>query len=201
MDDRSMFNLAKLNPSVMAFLIAACVAGKVAMASSVVSEIRLGGFDHSFDNKEHGFDLGGEVLFVSPFFPDWRQDTSALAYELLHPQPSVGFIVSTSGQADQLYAGVNWRFRLASALIFPRDALVLNAEFGPALNNGHVNPVTRQDRSAVGSNLLFHVQGVLEYLPNPRWAIGGYFGHSSNAGLRSYNESLNDLGVTVAYLF
>ena len=81
-----------------------------------------------------------------------------------------------------------------------RDALVLNVEFGPALNDGHVAP-RRRDDSAVGSNLLFHVQGVIEYMPGPHWAVGCYFGHSSNAGLRLYNQSLNDFGGTIAYLF
>src|SRR5579859_4039965 len=83
-------------------VLAAMMPGVSHADGGLIDEFRLGVYEHDASvlghQKETGADIGGEVLFASPFLLD----------VIGAPRPVVGVLVNTSGQTDQAYAGLTW---------------------------------------------------------------------------------------------
>jgi len=104
-----MVNVFRAAPALLAF----CLLSPNARAqSALISEVRIGVLAHDVPifglQREHGVDLNGEVLFVSPV-PDTAVADIGPAWRwLFQPQPDIGGDFNTAGQTSQAYAGLTW---------------------------------------------------------------------------------------------
>jgi lipid A 3-O-deacylase len=175
-----------------------------AAAQQILSEFRTGVLIHGTGitavQKEHGVDLNGELLFVSPVPDRWVDGISPRVQWLLTPRPNIGFDVNTSGYTSQLYFGLTWTATLFKGVLRPQDSIFFNFGFGPAFNNGHIR-TTSSNHASLGSNVLFHPSAELGYWFNPRYSLSVYYEHSSNAGLANVNDGLNNLGLRFGLRF
>ena len=71
---------------------------------------------------------------------------------------------------------------------------------GPGFNDGQLHNGCAQ-RRALGSHVLFRKAAELGYQINEAWRISGYLDHISNGGLAKEDQSINDLGMRLAYRF
>jgi lipid A 3-O-deacylase len=188
---------------VVALALPALVAGAPASAQSFLSELQLGVLAHDVpilgEQKEHGVDINGEVLFVSPVPDTWLDGVTPALRWLLTPRPDVGLDANTAGATSQLYLGLTWTADLFRDVFTPQDSVYLAVGFGPAFNNGHI--WGSSGHAALGSNVLFHPSIELGYRFTPRYSVSLYFEHSSNGGLAQRNDALNNLGVRLGLGF
>jgi lipid A 3-O-deacylase len=182
---------------VLGLALPALVAGAPASAQGIVSELQMGVLAHDVpilgEQKEHGADINGEVLFVSPVPDAWLAGVSPALRWLLVPRPDIGLDVNTAGATSQLYLGLTWTADLFRDVFTPQDSVYFALGFGPAFNNGHI--WGSSGHAALGSNVLFHPSLELGYRFTPRYSVSLYFEHSSNGGLAERNDALNNLGV------
>lgn len=176
----------------------------VAQAQQVVSEVRVGALAHDVpflgEHKEPGADINGELLFVSPIPDSWVADVAPAWRWMLTPRINIGGDVNTSGATSQLYFGLTWTATLFNQVLTADDSLFLGVGFGPAFNNGHIS-TTDPNRKSLGSHVLFHPSIDIGYRFDKRWSVSIYYEHSSNAGLASQNEGLNNAGLRVGLAF
>src|SRR5690349_20980658 len=81
--------------------------GRAAAQQSMVSQVNLGVLAHNVpilgEQKEHGVDLNGELLFASPIPDGWVSGVAPRWRWLLQPRPTLGFDANTNGYTSQLY--------------------------------------------------------------------------------------------------
>ncbi|MGA7329738.1 MAG: acyloxyacyl hydrolase [Rhodomicrobium sp.] len=156
-------------------------------ADDFVSEVRLGWLDHDagiFSNrKEDGADINAEVLFVAPEFLD-------VAWS---PRPDLGFKLNTSGDTDQIYAGLTWTYSFM-------DSLFCDFSFGPSVHNGNLNK-SDPNLKALGSPVLFREALSVGWRFDPVNSMSVILDHISNAGLARYNGGMEDIGIRYGYHF
>ncbi len=183
-----------------AFLSLPCPA--VADDAFGIDELKFGVLAHSVGGHEHGVDINGEVLFVSPVVPDALPGLPLrpLLFPVFSPRPDIGFEANTAGQTSQFYLGLTWTWVLARDLLRAGDGIDFSLGFGPAFNNGEIRSPSPA-RNSLGSNVLFHTSGELGYRLNPRYEVSLFFDHSSNAGFARENEGQNDAGVRFGITF
>jgi lipid A 3-O-deacylase len=168
------------------------------------NEIRAGVLAHDVSllghGKEHGVDANAELLLASPVSDTALNDVGRSWRWLLQPRPHLGASVNTAGATSQIYFGITDTAVLARSAVLPGDLIFFSLGFGPAFNNGHIS--TSQDyRKSLGSNVLFHPILDLGWQVTPTLSVSLVYDHSSNAGLASRNEGLNNLGVRVGMRF
>ena len=175
-----------------------------ARAQSVVSEVRFGILAHDVPvlgaQKEHGADLNGEVLFVSPVPARAVAGVADELRWLLMPRPDVGIDANTSDYTSQVYLGLTWTASLAHGAFTANDGVFAGFGFGAAFNNGYIE-TTDSNHLSLGSHVLFHSSLEIGYSFDPAYSVSVYFEHSSNAGLAARNEGLSDLGVRFGIRF
>jgi lipid A 3-O-deacylase len=153
----------------------------------LVHDIRAFGLGHP---GEPGTDVNIELLFPSPAF---LRIVGA-------PRPHLGFSVNTVGQTDVGYVGLTWSGRpWRSRLVLP-DALFIAGTLGGGAHDGYLNKAP-PGRKRLGSRLLFRQSVEVGYQLTSRVSVSALFGHMSNGWLAHHNESLNQLGVRVGWLF
>ena len=171
---------------------------ETALAQGVVSELKGGVLYHDVgvlgEQKEHGVDLNGELLFVSPVPERLVAGIDPHFRWLLTPRPNVGFDLNTSGYTSQLYFGLTWTANLFYHVLRPQDHISFGIGFGPAFNNGQISS-NNGNHLSLGSHVLFHPSLELAYWFTPRYSASIYYEHSSNAGLAQHNDGLNNLGI------
>jgi lipid A 3-O-deacylase len=132
---------------------------RLALAQGIVSELRTGVLAHDVpflgDQKEHGVDINGEMLFVSPVPAELVTGIAPSILWMLRPRPDVGFDANTSGYTSQFYLGLTWTADLFRNVLTSQDGVFVGLGIGAALNNGHAN-TSSGNHKALGSNLLFH---------------------------------------------
>lgn len=174
-----------------------------ALAQSILSELRMGVLAHDVpflgSHKEPGADINGELLFVSPVPGDLVTGVSPALGWLLKPRPNLGFDANTAGYTSQFYFGLVWTADLFSDVLRPQDGVFFDFGFGPAFNNGETDG--RDGYKALGSHVLFHESVDIGYRITPRYSVMLYFEHSSNAGLASRNQGLNNAGLRLGISF
>ncbi len=171
----------------------------------IVTDVRLGVLAHNMPvigpQREHGVDINGETLFVSPVPEAWTADIAPIYRWMLRPQPNFGVSANTNGYTSQVYFGLTWTVDLDNGgYLWPDGAVFFGIGFGPAFNTGHVHS-TSGNRLSLGSNVLFHPTLELGYRITPQWSISAFIEHSSNAGLAEDNPGLNDVGARVGLHF
>lgn len=175
-----------------------------ASAQSIVSEVRGGVLYHDVgiigQQREHGVDLNGEVLFVSPVPDSLVAGIDPRFRWMLTPRINVGIDANTSGYTSQLYFGLTWTANLYYDVFRAQDHVSFSVGFGPSFNDGHITS-SNGNHLSLGSNVLFHPSLELAYWFTPRYSASVYFDHSSNAGLASHNDGLSNLGVRIGVAF
>lgn len=127
------------------------------------------------------------TVFFDPF--DQNHAQSFLDH-MLRPRVHVGAIVSTAGEASQVYAGFTWTAPLT-------DKFFLDVGFGGAVNNVDDD----NDGPQVGCSVLFHESAGLGYNITQNWRVLATIEHSSNANLCDDNDGLSYAGIAVGYKF
>lgn len=172
-------------------------------SGNIVEEARAGVLDHDvrfLGGRESGPDINAELLFASPFPQDWGNSLPDWLAWVARPRPHLGGDLNTAGATSQAYAGLTWTAPLSQHLLSDSDAVTLDLDFGPSVNNGHVDRA-RPDRKALGSNALFRLAAELGWHPTPRLGVYLLYEHASNAGLANNNQSINDIGLRAGYRF
>ena len=185
-------------PIVLAIFATIGMAGPAAAFAddgSIVSEVRLGLYEHDASlgghQKEHGEDINAEILF-QPFDFLWS------------PRLAIGGLVNDRGETDQAYLGLTWTWDFLHGILDDDDGLYVEGTLGGGWNNGKIdvtNLVEAQERKSLGSNVLFREDIDLGYRINERWSIAFSYNHISNADLAKRNEGLNDVGARIGLRF
>jgi lipid A 3-O-deacylase len=184
----------------LAALAMAVTAPGIAVADdqSIIDEVRFGVYDHDASvlghQKETGADLGNEVLFTSPSFLS----------VIWSPRPIIGYLINTSGETSQAYAGLTWTWNFAENVLRENDGFYVELTEGPGWNDGKINvtgPIASQQRKSLGSNVLFREDLDIGYRITPQWSVALSYNHISNADLATRNEGLNDIGARIGFKF
>jgi lipid A 3-O-deacylase len=72
--------------------------------------------------------------------------------------------------------------------------------FGGSVNNGQIYS-SKDSRLNLGANLLFRESVELGYRFENGISVSLFFDHTSNGGLDTYNDGLNNLGGRIGYRF
>jgi lipid A 3-O-deacylase len=181
-------------------VLVACVVGLANLVHAAdipwVDEVKLGVLAHDIRlfglgrPGETGADVNVEVLFPSPAF-----------FRVLgSPRPHLGGSLNTAGQTNYGYVGLTWSGRPWRPLLKLPDALFVAGSLGGAIHDGHLNTAP-PGRKRLGSRLLFRESVEFGYQLTRGLSVSVMFDHLSNAGLSTYNQSLNNLGVRVGLTF
>jgi lipid A 3-O-deacylase len=166
----------------------------------LITEFKIGAFDHDAPlgghQKETGADVGGEILFQPVDFLDFIGIGS--------PRPILGGLVNSAGQTNQVYTGLTFTFDFAADVLRDGDGFFAEATVGGGLNDGKINvtdPVKSQEEKSLGSNVLFREDLDIGYRVTQRVSIAFSYNHISDADLAQRNEGLNDVGVRLGIKF
>ncbi len=177
--------------SVAGAILAASVMSSSAFAQEhLLDEVRIGvsGSIQSKSTFEKGA-FPSVTVFFDPF--DQRHAQSFWDH-MLRPRVHVGGIVSTAGEASQVYAGFTWTAPVT-------DRLFVDLGFGAAFNNGNLDKPN--DGPMVGCHALFHESLGIGYNVTENWRVLATVEHSSNANLCDQNDGLSYAGISVGYRF
>jgi lipid A 3-O-deacylase len=173
-------------------LCGVCVTSAHAQSSniwtrSILDEVRLGVLAHDIEPtpNEDGIDFNVELLFKRPA----AVYRSSLANILLRPRFHIGGSVNSSGDTNQLYAGLTWDIPLAPKWL-------LEVSFGGALHDG---PADGTGGFSYGCAFNFRESISLGYQVSERWRVYGTVTHMSNADLCDFNSGLTSAGVRFGY--
>lgn len=108
-------------------------------------------------------------------------------------RPALGATVNTDGYTSRGYADLRWEIEGPRGIFF-------GLGLGAAVHDGLLGP-TDPDRKAFGSRVLFHIPIEIGLRLDERRSISVYFEHMSNAGLSTFNEGLDSVGVRYGYRF
>lgn len=162
--------------------------------TKILDEIKIGALAHDIPflggSKEKGADINTELLFTSPSFLKF----------MWSPRPHLGVSVNTNGDTSHAYAGLTWEWALFRNVLRNNDAFTAGFSFGPSINNG-LTDTRRNDRKALGSQILFHESVELGYRLTPMHSISIYTDHISNARLAKRNEGITNAGVRFGLKF
>ena len=173
--------------------------------AGILSEIKGGVLAHDVpilgEQKEHGADINGELLFVSPIPDDLVAGVGPHWRWMLQPRPTFGFEANTNGDTSQLYVSLTWTADLdTGGVLWPDHLVFLGISFGPAYNTGRHHSSSNKHLS-LGGNVLFHPALELGVRLTPALSVSAYFDHSSNAGLARENAGLDNFGMRVGWHF
>lgn len=162
-----------------------------------VSELRLGLLSHdmAFTGKalafpdplrhrhERGFNLSGELLFVSP----------RIFRYLGSPRPRVGASLNLAGYTDDAYVDLDWGHAF-------RAGPFVEAFLGGAWHDGALRDANPQ-RSELGSRLLFHSGLEVGWRLHGHQGVSFVWEHLSNGSLATPNQGLDRFGIRLGYRF
>ena len=153
----------------------------------ILSEVRLGGLAHDqgpfSSNKEYGFDINVEVLFVSPDFLD----------VIFSPRPHAGLTLNSAGDSSQAYLGLSWEWDFW-------DGAFAGFSLGGAVHDGETTNAPL-DRKELGCSVLFRESIDFGYRLDKTHSLMVHLNHISNAKLCDTNEDLENVGIRYGYRF
>lgn len=174
----------------------------MAIAAAILPSSALSEDSKPFDELRFGVSAsiqsGGtheDGLFTTAtvfFDPLGADQASTLKDRVLHPRLHAGAIVSTSGETDQVFAGLTWTIDVT-------DRLFIDLGFGGALNNGTLHD--SHDGPSVGCHALFHESLAAGFKLDPNWRLMATIDHSSNANLCHDNDGLSYAGLSIGRKF
>lgn len=162
-----------------------------------LSEIRIGFLKHDVDHlvdpftsrQEHGMDVNGEFLFVSPHF----------LHYIGSPRPNLGATINTNGDTSHVYAALEWGYEFDCGLFTD-----VNGGFSVhsgILNNSPFDDNHEKDKR-LGSRLLFHFAPEIGYRFASGYGVSLYWEHQSNGQVltnTNTNEGLDNVGIRLSY--
>lgn len=157
-------------------------------AQDLIHEVKVGALQHDTDGlwsgykRESGFDVNAEIIFNAP--ADLWGGTV---------RPALGVSVNSSGDTSKAYGVARWETDILDRSFFALGV-------GAAMHNGHTK-LTRSDRKALGSKVLFYFPIELGYRLNEHNNVSVFFDHVSNAWMASPNEGMDTLGIRFGYTF
>jgi hypothetical protein len=185
-----VMNKAFFASAIGAVILASGISSSAFAQERLFDEVRIGvsGSIQSASTFEKGA-FPSATVFFDPF--DQRHAESFMDH-MLRPRVHVGAIVSTAGEASQVFAGFTWTAPIT-------DRIFVDLGFGGAFNNGNLDKPN--DGPKVGCHALFHESLGLGYNITNNWRVLATVEHSSNANLCDYNAGLSYAGVAVGYKF
>lgn len=130
------------------------------------------------------------TLFFDPF--GYRDATDWLG-QVTHPRVNVGASLSTEGQANQFFGGLDWKVNFTSQAF-------IEAGFGGVVHDGKLK--NNDDGPDLGCSPLFHEYIGVGYDVSAHWDVIGQVAHSSHANLCSgANDGMTRAGLQVGYKF
>ncbi|MBP1851033.1 acyloxyacyl hydrolase [Rhizobium halophytocola] len=166
-------------------------AGTCNAADWSVKEIRTGLSASIQDGRSQETGLFPNITFF--FDPFDAMDATTPLDLLLHPRVNVGAILSTSGETNLAFGGVDWKIPVT-------DKLYLDLGFGGAVHDGTLTGNT--DGPNLGCHLLFHESVAAGYRITDRFDLVASVDHSSHAELcDGPNDGVSHAGLAVAYHF
>ena len=169
---------------------AALLSSPVLAQEQIFDEVRFG-LSASIQEKAT-FEPGvfpSATVFFDPF--DQRGATTFLDH-VLRPRVHVGAIVSTTGGANQAFAGFTWTANFT-------EKFFLDLSFGGSVTDASLDDPNK--RPVVGCRLQFHEAAALGYNIDQNWRVMATIEHSSNADLCDENDGLSYAGLAVGYKF
>ena len=159
----------------------------------LLDEVRMGvsGSIQSSNSHESGVFPSLTVFF------DPLDRAAAVGWQeiMLRPRIHAGAIISTTGNASQLYTGFTWTVDLT-------DKLFVDLGFGAALNNAELGREGGNSNGPeVGCHVLFHESLGAGYKLTENWRVMATVEHSSNANFCDSNGGLSYAGLSVGYKF
>lgn len=142
--------------------------------------------------KDKTFEPGvfpSATVFFDPF--DQRHAQSFFDH-MLRPRVHVGAIISTTGGANQAYAGFTWTVPLG-------EKFFIDLGFGGSITDASLDDPSK--RPVVGCRVNFHESAGLGYNINQNWRVLATIEHSSNADLCDENDGLSYAGIAIGYKF
>ncbi|MEG3618465.1 acyloxyacyl hydrolase [Magnetovibrio sp. PR-2] len=162
--------------------------GLPSQAADLVHEVKLGLLHHdtgglwSGTNRESGVDLNLEAIL--------EPSTAFLSGTV---RPAVGASLNSGGDTSKAYIAARWEKDLTDDVQFALGV-------GGAVHNGNTK-LTRNDRKALGSEVLFYFPFELSYSYAQDKSVSLFYDHVSNAWLASPNEGMDTLGIRFGFSF
>jgi lipid A 3-O-deacylase len=173
-------------------IIAGVWTGTAIAADGVFDEVKVGVLAHDVafggHHKENGYDINGELLFVSPDFLQWA----------FAPRPHVGLSINTDGNTDQVYGGLTWTVYGRKGIFANDGNTFVNFAFGGAVHDGWLQTYDGP-RKELGSRILFRESLEVGYWILSNTNVSVYLDHISNAGLADQNDGLTNIGMRVGF--
>lgn len=142
--------------------------------------------------KSNTFEKGAFPSVTLLFDPFDRGAAVTWTDVLLRPRVHAGAMVSTAGEASQVFGGLTWTVDVT-------DKMFLDIGFGGAWNNANATDSGRGPH--VGCHFLFHESLAAGYKITQNVSIMATVEHSSNADLCDANDGLSYAGVSLGYKF
>jgi len=185
-------------PSALRHLFAASLASilflpTMAQAGSApfFDELRFGASVSIQGSRSHEDGIFPEMTaFFDPF---GYRDAKDWTGQLTHPRVNIGTSVSTSGEANQVFGGLDWKVNFT-------EKAFLEAGFGGVVHDGKIKH--NDDGPTLGCSPLFHEYIGIGYDVSAHWDVIGQVAHSSHAGLcGADNDGMTRAGLQVGYKF
>jgi len=156
--------------------------------AAMLDEIKAGILYHDTgfwggSGNEEGIDANVELIF-SP-------SVMLLSGQL---RPNIGISLNDRGDTSKLYGGGVWEYEGRSGWFF-------GFGLGLAVHNGEIDDNAVDDRSLLGSSLLFRLAFETGLNLTPHHRLSLMYDHISNAYLADPNEGLDSFGVRYGYRF
>jgi len=169
-------------------LCAPAIAADETSGSGIISELRLGIYDHNTDlagsrHETYKPDINAEILFNGPSWLQW----------MAKPRINLGTNLNTGSGTSSAYAGLVWNFDLT-------DTLFLEGGFGGAIHDGETDKETPNNLD-LGCRVLFHENASIGYRLTPNVNVMATVDHISSAALCNPNPGLTNVGVRLGYAF
>jgi lipid A 3-O-deacylase len=162
----------------------------VAQDGQIFDELRFGVSASIQSGKTFESGLFPSVTaFFDPFDSEHAQ---SFTDHVLRPRVHAGAIVSTAGNASQIFAGFTWTIDLT-------DRFFLDLGFGGAFNNASLHDSS--NGPDVGCHALFHESLAAGYNISETWRVLATIDHSSNANLCHDNDGLSYAGLAIGHKF
>lgn len=187
-----VFLLYSQNADASGLTISEIKAGLLTQSSSILDSDNPGEFWYQKD--EHGASVNGEVLFNGPGF----------LQHIYTPRINLGLNISTAGDTDYAYTGLQWDGNLT-------DKLFVAGFFGFMVHDGVISRAPTDPRynttRMLGSRVLFRLGPEIGYNFDAHNSLMLTYAHSSNGWIlngfdvEGHNEGLDQIGVRYGYKF
>ncbi|TZG36769.1 acyloxyacyl hydrolase [Agrobacterium sp. B1(2019)] len=161
---------------------------------TVFDELRFG-VTTSLSNRDGGGEDGVFPAFTAYFDPFASTSAVTLGEKLARPRLHLGAEISTQGEANTVYGGVNWTFDL-------NPKIFVDLGFGGLWHDGKLRNDPGETGAEFGCRVLFHEYAAIGYRFDNNWNISTQIEHASHANLcDGPNDGLTRVGLMVGYKF